>query len=507
MKKTALIIIILTIFTKIIGFSREIVLSYFYGASTISDAYLISLTIPQTIFAFIGIAIGTGYIPIFNEVENLKGKQESDLFTNNLISALILISTIVVSLGFIFAGPLVKLFASGFNGDTLSLATHFTRISIFAVYFSSLTYIFSARLQILNNFHASVLMGIPLNIVIIASIIISSNNKPIVLAYGFILASFSQMVFLYVNLKRKSFKYRFVLNLQDGSLKKFIYLAIPVIAGVSVNQINVLVDRTIASKITVGGITALNYANRLNLFIQAVFVMSIATIFYPTITRMVVEKNFDNLKKLLQETVNVILLLVLPITVGTIIFSQNIVFVLFGRGAFDIKAISLTSAALLFYSIGMLGFGLREILSRVFYAMQDTKTPTINAAIGMIINILLNIVLSKYMGIGGLALATSIAATITTILLFFSLRNKIGSFGMKKISVSFVKILLASIVMGGIAKLSFKFFTTSLSQNFSLLLAIGVGAVTYFVIIYFMKIEDVDVMVSAIKKKFERKVV
>jgi len=136
--------------------------------------------------------------------------------------------------------------------------------------------------------------------------------------------------------------------------------------------------------------------------------------------------------------------------------------------------------------------------------MQDTKTPMINAATGMIVNIFLNILLSKYMGLSGLALATSIAATFTTVLLFISLRKKIGPFGMKQISISFLKILFASLVMGGLAKLSFNYLTSSLSQNLSLLIAIGVGAASYFVIIYFMKIEDVDVIVGVIKNRLGR---
>jgi putative peptidoglycan lipid II flippase len=177
---------------------------------------------------------------------------------------------------------------------------------------------------------------------------------------------------------------------------------------------------------------------------------------------------------------------------------------LFGRGAFDNTAINMTSNALFFYSIGMIGFSLRDILSRAFYSLQDTKTPMINAAIGMVLNIVLNLILSQFLGIGGLALATSIAAIFTTALLFISLRKKIGPFGMKQISISFLKILFASSIMGFLAKLSFNYLTASLSQNVSLLLAIGVGAVSYFVIIYFMKIEDVDVLVRAIKKKLGR---
>jgi putative peptidoglycan lipid II flippase len=132
------------------------------------------------------------------------------------------------------------------------------------------------------------------------------------------------------------------------------------------------------------------------------------------------------------------------------------------------------------------------------------RTPMKNASIGMALNIVLNVLLSFFWGIGGLALATSISAILTSILMFISLRKKIGPFGMKQISISFLKILFASLVMGGLAKMSFNYLTASLSQNLSLLLAIGVGAVSYFVIIYFMKIEDVDVIVGAIKKKLGR---
>jgi len=196
--------------------------------------------------------------------------------------------------------------------------------------------------------------------------------------------------------------------------------------------------------------------------------------------------------------------MIIPITIGSMLFAHQIVDLVFGRGAFDFNAISMTASALFFYSLGMMGFGLREVISRVFYASQDTKTPMVNAGVGMVVNIILNVILSRYLGIGGLALATSIAAIFTTVLLFISLRKKIGPFGMKQISISFLKILFASLVMGGLAKLSFNYLTASLSQNLSLLIAIGVGAVSYFVIIYFMKIEDVDVIVGAIKKKLGR---
>ena len=195
-------------------------------------------------------------------------------------------------------------------------------------------------------------------------------------------------------------------------------------------------------------------------------------------------------------------LLVIPATFGSMIFAEQIVRLLFNRGMFDTQAISMTTSALFFYSLGMIGFGLRDVLSRAFYSMQDTKTPAINAAIAVVLNIILNIIFSKFLGIGGLALATSISAIFGTVLLFISFRKKIGPFGMKSIVFSFGKIVAASVIMGIIAKFSFNRMLMTFGENVSLILSISIGAVIYGIIIYFMKIEEVDILVGALKKRY-----
>jgi putative peptidoglycan lipid II flippase len=503
MKKTALIVMMITIISKILGFGREIVLSYYYGASTISDAYIVSITIPSVIFGFIIIGLSAGYIPILTEVQN-NNKEYLNKFTSNVINSLIIICTIIVAIGFVFTDELVFAFASGFDTRTLYLTKLFTRISLFSIYFTGISTILSGYLQVKNKFFITTLVGIPLNIIVIISIGLSTKTDITFLAYGFVLAWVMKTVIMIPWISKNDYKYSFFLDFKSEYIIKLGKNALPVILGISVNEINVLVDRTLASRISVGGISALNYASKLNGFIQGIFVLSIVTVMYPLMSNLFSKGDREGSKTLLRDIITGINLLIIPITIGAILFSNQVISILFERGAFDYKAVELTSLALIFYSTGMLGFGLREILTRTFYSMQDTKTPMINAAIGMTLNIILNIILSRYLGIGGLALATSIAATFTTILLFISLRKKIGPFGMKQISISFLKILFASSIMGLFAKLSFNYLTVSLSQNLSLLLAIGIGAVSYFVIIYFMKIEDVDVIVGAIKKKLGR---
>jgi putative peptidoglycan lipid II flippase len=501
MKKTALLVMVITILSKILGFGREIVLSYVYGASAITDAYLISQTIPYVVFSFIGAGIATGFIPLYNRIFKEQGRLEANKYTNNLSNALLLLVSIIVAFVFLFTQPIVKIFASGFSRETLELAIKFTRISIVGIYFVANINIFASFLQIHKNYIIPALLGFPMNLVIIASLFISTKTNIYVIAIGSVLATASQLLLLIPFVRKSGYRYQPVLNLKDEYIKTMVIIALPVIAGQSVNQINVLVDRTLASGIAVGGISALNYANRLNGFVQGLFVASISTVLYPMISKMAAEDNMNGLKASISEAISVINLLVIPATIGAMIFSKEIVTLLFGRGAFTPEAIDMTGGALFYYSIGMIAFGLRDILSRAFYALQDTKTPMINATIAVVINIILNIVLSKYLGIGGLALATSIAAIVGTLLLFITLRRKIGGFGLKEITKSFIKICIASILMGFIALGSFNFFSQNIRENLALILAIGLGALAYAILIYFMRIPEVDRSIEVMKKK------
>jgi putative peptidoglycan lipid II flippase len=502
MKKTALIIMLITIISKFIGFTRELTLSYFYGATGISDAFLVSITIPGVIFGFIGTGLATSYIPMFSSVKNNEGVIQANHFTNNLLNFILLLCSFIIIIGILFTDSIVKLFALGFEGNTLELAVSFTRVSLVGVFFTGLTYIFTSYLQVNKKFIVPALIGLPLNFILIIFITISSMTNPILLSMGIILALASQLFLLLPYAYKEGYRYSFILDSKDTFFGKVIQLSIPVILGASVNQINTVIDRTLASQLAVGGISALNYANRLNGFVQGIFVLSIATVMYPMISTMAAEDNIGGLKKTLLEAINSINILVIPATIGALIFAEPIVSFLFGRGAFDYNAVSMTSSALFFYSIGMIGFGLREVLSRAFYSLQDTRTPMINGVIAVSLNIVLNIILSKFLGLGGLALATSISAIFCTLLLFISLRKKIGQIGIKNILISISKILLASMIMALIARLTYNELLNNIGNNLSLVVAIGIGAIVYFIAIYIFRIEEVDLIKVKLQREF-----
>lgn len=501
MKKTAFAIMIITVASKILGFGREVILSYFYGASTVSDAYLISLTIPGVIFSFIRTGITTGFIPMYSRIDHERGPIAANRFTSNLTSAILIFCTLTIAIGLVFTRPLVRIFASGFSKQALELAVSFTRVSIFAIYFSGLVGLFGGYLSLHKSYLVPNLIGFPMNIIIILSLIISGRTTIYVLLLGTLIARASELFLMVPFVRKKKYRFEPVLDLRDDNLRLMVSTALPVIIGTSVNQINVLVDRTLASGIAVGGISALNYADRLNGLVQGLFVASISSVMYPMISKMASEHNINGLKATLSEAIGMMSLMVVPATVGAVVFAEPIVRLLFERGAFTQDAVVMTSSALKFYSVGMVAFGMREILSRAFYAMQDTRTPMVNGTIAVAINIVLNIILSQFLGLAGLALATSVAGMVGAILLLVSLRRIIGGFELRETVLSFGKISAAAVLMGLLSMVVYRHWYVALGPNLSLLSAIGVGALCYFLLTYLFRVPVVERTVAAVRNR------
>ena len=202
-------------------------------------------------------------------------------------------------------------------------------------------------------------------------------------------------------------------------MKELARIGLPVLLGSAVNDVNMMVDKSIASLVSVTGVASLNYANKIFGFVTGIVVLSISTTVYPSIVNSFQEHRFDDAKKIFRESIIGINILVIPAKVGIWIFSKEIVALLFSGGEFDLNSINETRIALFFYSFGLIGFGFRDMISKIFYARHEAKKPMINSLIVVFINIVLNIILSNIMGVAGLALASSIAISIGAIWLLY----------------------------------------------------------------------------------------
>ncbi len=506
MKKAVILLMVLTIISKVSGFLRDLTLAYFYGASEVSDVFLLAISIPTVVFGVIAAGISTGYIPLYSRIENRLGEKQGIKYTNNLISILMVICTGIVILSLIFTEYLVKVFAIGFEGETLALAVMFTRFGIFGIYFTIVIRILSAYLNYKQIFAVPSLIGIPMNLVLIAAIIASSQTEWIyILAVSNVLALFVQFLIIVFFAYRHSFHFQPVLDPKDKNIKEMAVLALPVILGSSVSQINRLVDRSLASWVAVGGISSINYANTLNTSFIGIFVSSFVTVFYPDISKKAAKGDIEGLKYTMNQTITGVLLLIIPATVGSMFFAEPIVRFLFDRGAFDEAAVQLTASAFFFYSIGMIGAGINLILTRTFYSLQDTKTPMVNSAIAVAINIALNFMLVPILGIGGLALATSIVTLLTAVLLFKGLQRKLGRLHLRKLIPSFVKIGGAAAVSAVVAWLMFNLAGYGAADKPALLFAIALMVTLYFGLIYVMKVDGAEQFTKSILKRFTKK--
>ena len=487
MIKTIGYVMIFTVIGKLLGFIRELLLSYYFGASGISDAYLISQTIPGTIFQFVGTGLATCFIPVFYSIKSEKGIDTANNYTNKITTIILLFSTIVIVLIWCFTYETVKIFASGFEGENLKYAIIFTRIGICTLYVSTLIYVYNSYLQANEKFMPTAFSALPYNIAIIIAILLGDYKNIYFLAIGSAIATVIQLICLIIPMLGIGYFYKPNFRFKDKYIKKFFMLLIPVIMGVSVNEINILVDRTIASQIAVGGISALTYANSLIMFIQGGLSQSIITVCYPKISSMVTNSNFHKLKKFMKNSIIILIILLLPISMWFVTLSSPIVNLLFGRGAFDKNAMDMTQDGLKFYAIGIPFLGIRELLSRYFYAFEDTKTPMKNSTIGVFINICFNIIFSRIWGIGGLAFATTFSAIITSILLWIECKTKI------KIAISNInfyeisKIIFANIIM----TLSIKYIYTilPLSDVFKLSATVIISSVIYITLLLLMRVE------------------
>ena len=227
--KATIGLMLATAIAKGLGFGRELVLASSYGVSMYSDAYLTAMNIPVVIFAIIGITLATVLIPLYFEVNNELGEINALKFTNNVFNIVIVLCILLAIIGVVFTEQLVKIFAVGFEGETLNIAIHFTRITIMSIVFTGLSYIMTAYLQIKNNFTIPGLASVPKNIIIIVSIILSVKYNPYIMIWGTLIGIATEFIFQLPFAIKSGYKYQLYINIKDKYIKKMSWLIGPVL--------------------------------------------------------------------------------------------------------------------------------------------------------------------------------------------------------------------------------------------------------------------------------------
>ncbi|MEN6326293.1 MAG: lipid II flippase MurJ [Syntrophomonas sp.] len=252
-----------------------------------------------------------------------------------------------------------------------------------------------------------------------------------------------------------------------------------------------------------GSISALDYASRISSLVYSIFILSLATVIYPALSRL--SEDHGEFMRLLGRALRIALMAVLPMAAMFIVLRIPIVELLYQRGRFDAQDTLITSTVLAGLALGMCGMAFCELLNRAFYALKDTRTPMINGICVIIMNIIMNIILVHYMGILGIALGSSIAATFSAVMLLLRLRKKVGNIQGKWMANGFIKLLIASgftaITVFWTEKLlvhTLHLTGSTFKLGVNITLASGIGAIVYLGIIFFLGMEELDDVIAFI---------
>lgn len=500
--KSTFIIMIVSLISRFLGLIRDMLIANNFKIGMYTDAYNIAVSIPETIFTLIGLAISTAFLPTLSKIKAKKGKAEMYAFANNVINILFIISLIIFIVTSIFSKEIVYIFK--FSEETKLLATTLLKITLLNILFLSVNACFTALLQVNEDFIVPSILGLFFNLPMILYLLAFRNYDILGLTIANVIGNFFRVAAQVPSLIKHKYTYKFAINLKDERLKAIVILIIPVIIGAGANSLNLVVDKYVASSLSDGSISAMDFAQKLIVFINTIIATSVTSVAYPLMANMRNSEDKSGFFDILTKSILYLAILLIPITFGVIIFNEDIVKIVYERGAFDKYAVQLTSFALLGYGFGIFFTGIRDILNSTLFSMGKTKVTTMNGVIGVIINITLSIILSKYIGIMGIALASVISMAVTAVLLFRSIIKLEKGFIIKDILKKMVIITMNSAIMGLIIVIIVNYLRGKFNSIVLVLLGATIGAIVYFILCYLFKIEEAIEIRNSILKKIKR---
>ncbi len=510
--KSAAVLAIAMIFSQICGLLSKSIIGAFFGASAEVDCYMASNRLTETIFNLMaGGALASAFVPAFSALLDKDEKKDAWLLASHVANLLTFVLMIICVLGFIFAPQIVKyILVPGFSLNKPELQAEtvkLLRIQLPSVLIFGLSGLMMGVLNANQHFFFPGIAPAMYQVGILLGVVLLSPKFGVEgLAMGAVLGSLLHfLIQLPQLLMIKGKTYSFSLGLKDKSVRDIIKLMIPRQIGASAVQLNFLVNNYLASYLAEGSISAITWGLSLMLLPEAAIAQSTATVALPMFSVQVARGKISEMRSALASVLRFVILLAIPASVGLIILSRPIVQVVFQRRAFTPEMTDMVAWALVWYSAGLIGHCVVEVVSRAFYAMQDTKTPVFILFVSMALNMLMSLGLTRLFGTlgvmphGGLALANSIATGLEMCALLFFMRRKLSGLDGKRIWDAALKGLISAAVMVVLVGIWLK-----ISSGCTVLIVVLVGALigvaSYMIMMVIFKMEEVSLVKKMLKR-------
>lgn len=453
--RNASVVAAATVASRILGFLRDMTIAFALGAGIWADAFFVAFRLPNLLRRlFAEGSLTMAFIPVFSRVRRERGDQEAFTLARSVLIWLVLILSAICIAAIIWAEPLTLLIAPGFGRDPEVLAgtVMLVRICFPYILFISAVALCMGVLNSLGHFWAPAIAPCILNLgLIIAGLLAMAMgwDVALTLAWGVCLAGLGQWVLQQPYLRRFGLSWRGPVVMMHSGVKRIGSLMLPTVFGAAVYQVNMLIGTLLASLLAAGSISYLYYADRLVQLPLGVFGVALSTAALPSLSQLAAGKDMEGFRQTLNTTLSMTLFVCLPSAAGLAGMSLPIIDAVFGRGAFGDEAVRATAWALVGYSVGLPAFACVRPLISAFYAMEDTRSPVLVAAVCLVVNVALSLVLMRSLSHVGLSLAAALSSWANVLLLGAILRRRIGPW--LAIGPQLVRMITLSGLLGGVA--------------------------------------------------------
>ncbi|MGC9125401.1 MAG: murein biosynthesis integral membrane protein MurJ [Caldisericaceae bacterium] len=510
--EATIIISVIALLSKVVGYARDVLSAKYFGTSYQVDAFVVASLIPTMVLGLFSGGMQAIAIRMYAEKKE-QGFDKARVFINQIFFVFSVVLLVITALLVIFSRFSVKLVAFGFTGDRLALASSFTKYLAIFGYLNIMVGFFTGVFQVEKQFFYPALIGLLANVSVPFSIWLFSPSIGIYSkvvgqdAFGLL---YFMPLYLFLAIRWGFFKRFDVRKINWADIGEFTRLMLPAIVISGMSVIYQITDKTVASFLPAGAIAGLDFAQTVYMIPYGLLAASVAVSVYPSLSSYAVQENNEGYVGLLNKSIFSLSYIMAPISAVFTVYSTVIVKILFQRGAFDANSTAITSACVSMYSLGLFGISLADIYRRVFFSFKDIRTPMNISIISAALNLIFDIVLAKYMGASGIALATTIVtfASLFFYIIYFRRKRYVKGFRGRIIYIEIIKIAIASIAVGFAALLLKRFIPLNLNliplvERFSLIVI--VLAIFYILLTALLKTVSFKLFISFSSKFIGKK--
>ncbi len=497
--KTIGLMAIIIFCAKFMGLLRETLIANVYGQGYASDIINTSTQIPLLFFDMtLGVAILSTFVPIFNKYFERDGKERAISFANNFMSIVILFAAISSAIGMLFAEPIVKLMVPGYADEKVMETARLLRILFPSIIFTAAAYTAVGILQSFGEFNIPSIISVVSNLIMILYLLLAGNKFGLTgVIISMVIAWASQLFVQLPHLRKKGYRFRPRINFRDEGIRDAARLAVPVLISSWVQPLCVVINMSLGSSMGDGTVSGLNWANKIYIIIVGVFAYAVTNFIFPRLSRLNASDNNDSFAETTRLSLSWIICIIGYVCAIFISLNKPIIEIVFQRGEFNADDTLLTANALFFYSFGMIGYAICEILNKSFYAVQDGKTPMFTSIFGVIINFIAAIFLVKIvkLGIGGLALASAVSSVFMAILLLVMINKRRPGTITASFIINILKVIVCSVLSGMVAKIIYHSVSFIGESGFlTVLIRFGISAIAalvfYIAVAFMLRLDE-----------------